>query len=364
MEQSEQITILYKESQMRKPVLLIACSLFLLALPSFGQDQFSVRIMSYPKEVPFGAPIIVLGEFRNISGQPIVVAKGPNGFQISAKVTRLNEKVELRCEEDVIEYFRHRLDSLPSDWSESKLIPLCVPEAGVYSARLLISSEIKEVDQKGVKTVSWKGEIRSEEAIIKVVQPIGIDKEAFEYFKGAPMAKPGALLERYPTSTYASCAIYDCTKGIVRNNWRMVANDVGLPYTGNRSLPDDTGQSKDGWQILTFEQEMAWWDKWIGVVLKNHPDIWFADELKLKRAINLVRQSKYDAGAVDLQVLARDAKEPVAGAAKEFLGIMKEKGWIKAEPAPSTPPPTPVPAKAATPELPTPASAKPPGGGS
>jgi hypothetical protein len=364
MEQSEPTMILCKGDKMLKTTLFITFSLLFVTALTYCGEPLTACIMVYPKEIPFGAPIMVLGVFRNISGHPLVVAKGPNGFIISAKVTRLNEKAELKCEEDFIDYFRYNLETLPSGWIEIKLIPLCVPTVGQYSARLLISSEIKEVEQKGVKTASWKGEIRSEEAIIKVVQPIGIDKEAFEFFKGSPIAKPGALLARFPTSTYAAYVIHDKMRAFITSNWRMAANGIEAGRYGSNGFPDDTGQSKDGWQYLTFDGEMNWWDKWIGIVLKNHPDIWFADELKLKRAVNLVALGKYAAGAADLHVLACDAKEPVANAAKEFLGIMKEKGWIKAEPSASTPPLTPAPEKATPPKLSTPPAAKPSGGGS
>lgn len=139
------------------------------------------------------------------------------------------------------------------------------------------------------------------------------------------------LLVKHPTSIYAACLIYESMRAFVTSNWHIVANDISNSHTGCRSLPDDTGKMQDGWQTLTFDQEMKWWDKWIGIVLKNHPDIWFAGELKLKRAVDLVRQGKYDAGAADLQMLAGDTKGPVACAAKEFLGIMKEKGWQKSE---------------------------------
>jgi len=99
-------------------------------------------------------------------------------------------------------------------------------------------------------------------------------------------------------------------------------------YNSN-SYPDDTGQSKDGWKWLKGQQAADWWSKWYDIILKNHPDIWFADELHLKRAVDQAALKNYQAAQAELEAIAKDEKAPMAPKAKEYLGLMKQKGWIK-----------------------------------
>ena len=51
---------------------------------------------------------------------------------------------------------------------------------------------------------AWEGEVCSEVVIIEVKSPEGVDLEAYDYFKGDPLAKPDELLNKFPTSTYAA----------------------------------------------------------------------------------------------------------------------------------------------------------------
>ena len=73
-----------------------------------------------------------------------------------------------------------------------------------------------------------------------------------------------------------------------------------------------------------------WRAKWIGIVLKNHPDIWYADHLKLRLAIDQIAMKNYQAGESDLDKLSREAMPEVAERAKVYLSLMKQKGWVSA----------------------------------
>ena len=140
------------------------------------------------------------------------------------------------------------------------------------------------------------------------------------------------ILARHPASTYAGYVVYEASgaKGLMASDPTYVAQSIAEgSFLNPGSVPDDTGQWKDGWQSLTMEGVLKWRQKWFDIILKNHPDIWFADELRLKKAVDQLALKNYQAGAADLEQLCATAKPEVAARAKVYLGLIKQKGWIK-----------------------------------
>jgi hypothetical protein len=139
-------------------------------------------------------------------------------------------------------------------------------------------------------------------------------------------------LSQYPTSTYAAYVVYETSgaKGLMSSDPAYVCQSIAEgSFLSSGSVPDDTGKCKDGWQSLTMEGVLKWREKWFSIVLKNHPDIWFADELRLKKAVDQIALKNYQAGAADLEQLCSNAKPDVAKKARQYLGLIKQKGWIK-----------------------------------
>ena len=137
------------------------------------------------------------------------------------------------------------------------------------------------------------------------------------------------FLGRFPTSTYSAYTIYGRMKGTfdVEQDKFMRSLETGA-YLSN-SYPDETGKSKDGWRWLKDKEAADWWAKWYDIILKNHPDIWFADELRLKRAVDQIALKNYQGADAELAALAKDPKSPMQAKAQVVLGLMKQKGWIK-----------------------------------
>lgn len=154
-------------------------------------------------------------------------------------------------------------------------------------------------------------------------------------------------LSRFPTSTYAADVIHGIMSGFMQwdpNDEKKRSLFLGALQTGSflsNSYPDDTGKSKDGWRSMDGKEAADWWAKWYDIILKNHPDIWFADELRLKRAIDQLALKNYQTAEADLGALAKDSKSPMQGKAQLVLDLMKQKGWVKDG---STPPAQPAPA--------------------
>jgi hypothetical protein len=137
-------------------------------------------------------------------------------------------------------------------------------------------------------------------------------------------------LTRHPTSTYAAYVVYACMAGFAKQDPAVVLGVVHDENSYNsNSYPDDTGKSKDGWRWLKGKEAVDWWARWYDIILKSHPDIWFADELRLKRAVDQLALKNYQAAQAELELISKDEKAPMAHKAKEYLGLMKQKGWVK-----------------------------------
>jgi len=178
----------------------------------------------------------------------------------------------------------------------------------------------------------WKGTVNGAAVQINLKAPTGIDAQAYQAFKGHPLKHPAELLKRFPTSTYAACAVYGIMHGFMQGDENMFLRSVERGTYLSNSYPDDTGKSKDGWRSLQGDAAAAWWSKWINIILTNHPDIWFADQLRLKRAVDQVALKNYQIGAADLETLSKEATPEVAQKAQKMLDMMRTKGWIKKEP--------------------------------
>jgi hypothetical protein len=137
------------------------------------------------------------------------------------------------------------------------------------------------------------------------------------------------LLREYPTTTYAAYVIYDQMKRFTAQDPAAVVGSLEGGTFNSNSYPDEIDQSKDGWKWLKGQAAADWWAKWYDVILKNHPDIWFADEMRLKKAVDQISVKNYQAAQADLEALSKDASFKQKDKAQAYLSLMKQKGWAK-----------------------------------
>lgn len=166
-----------------------------------------------------------------------------------------------------------------------------------------------------------------------VAKPTGIDHDAFLALKGYPACDVSRLLKDFPTSTYAACVVWEMSgaKGQAASEPANVVADLRFPLSmqGEISVPWDVIKGKKIGGPIRGADAIAWREKWFDIILKAHPNVWFADQLKVKRAIDQATLKNYQAAQADLEAIAKDDKSPMAAKAKEYLGLMKQKGWIK-----------------------------------
>ncbi len=195
----------------------------------------------------------------------------------------------------------------------------------------------------------WRGSFSSNEVMVEVAEPEGIDARAYGAFDKAPFNSScfGELLGTFPGSIYTAYVVWtQHAKGTA--TW-----DTGvalrLAEEGNRygnEIPcfHEEGCRAEHWMSMSADQVTSWENKWFSTVLRSHPDAWFADEVRLRLALNLYSIGDHASCQARLEDLAEHGHPDVAAKAADLLAAMRANGMLEgAEPAPAAAP-VPVPA--------------------
>ncbi len=324
--------------------------LFILTLVfgcyAFGQD-FTLTLVVPQTKYILKEPIIVKGIVENTSDKTVTIAYGEKGFKTGISMKRADGKQRNDCMKPVyIDYMGYTSTEIAPGWKKEINEDVsygCKDDPGEFIVQFGVSSqgpyfnyssEPEEPRRMEKEIDAWKGALSSEPVRITIEQPQGEDKKAYDYFKDEPLSKPAELLKKFPTSTYAAYIVYDRLKGFADADF---ANPKFLRSLETGLFLSNSYPTEGGWSWMKDEMNAAWWSKWAGIILKNHPDIWFADELRLKLAMNQVALKNYQAAEADFIKLSKEAKPYVAEKAGLFVEIMKQKGWVSAPVEKSTP---------------------------
>ncbi len=168
-----------------------------------------------------------------------------------------------------------------------------------------------------------------------VTMPTGIEIEAYDAFGPTVVEDPrnrGDLLRRFPTSTYAAYVIWQK----YAKDWSQVETDRAVatlerPYPFRTVLApcDVTGLPAGGQETRfgpteLFRCRVAWMER----VLGHHPHVWFADEVRLRLALDRYRLDDKTACAAGLEALSEHARPYVAEKAQALLEAMQAKGML------------------------------------
>jgi hypothetical protein len=152
---------------------------------------------------------------------------------------------------------------------------------------------------------------------------------------GIPHGKASAdLLQHFPTSTYAAYLIWkDLVRGISsgQNSVGVLLKDLGTSIESqSNSVPCDIPEWCDdnGWMSMQGIVFVRWRAKWFERVLEHHPDIWFADEIRLKLALDEYLLGDKTACQTGLEELADHGRPYVAMKAGELLRAMQSKNML------------------------------------
>lgn len=199
----------------------------------------------------------------------------------------------------------------------------------------------------GKHTVCYRDDERSDLVNLPVcvsfaiLPPEGVDRQVYEAFGHEPLAHGDIyreLLRRFPTSTYAAYIVRDHTQPGTQppdSDVALYAMESGSMAFGPTPLPCVNPESPECRDIgfpptgLEGARRQA---AWLDLVLRSHPDIWFADELRFKRAYAAYFLGDDKGCAARLESLANHGKPYVASKAKELLAAMRAKGMLDPHP--------------------------------
>ncbi len=187
-------------------------------------------------------------------------------------------------------------------------------------------------------TEVWVGSFESDTVVVTAVEPEGIDREAYEVFGPGIVFDTrlhGELLRRFPTSTYAAYVVWKrFVKGWGGMDAGLVVTTLGRPYPFRTELlPCDRDGRPVGGTETRFEPEGIFRCRagWMELVLKHHPDAWFADEIRLRLALDRYRLGDPVVCAAGLEELAENGRTDVAAKARDLLSAMRAKGMLPGE---------------------------------
>jgi len=312
---------------------LALCSWVALPKP----PDFEVKIVRYPSKIRRAIPVEFTAEVRNISGRPITIARGHPGFTIRFQVGRADGKPIETIKRPQAEFSAgYAVETLPAGWFTRKREGFSGDhEPGVWWVVASVSSHGPYIPRKNGRLLeeieAWEGEVLSEPVSVEIVQPTGEDLDAYRAYldpRQPPEFRFARQLREFPTSSYAAHIVYKESLGFAGSDPSLAlrAMETGS-FLGHRPVPDHT--QRRGWRTLSPEEGVLWREKWYSLVLTHHPDIWFADEMRLRLALDQLAIKNTEQATTLLQALAEGAKGRVQKRAGQYLAIMINRGMIK-----------------------------------
>ncbi len=307
--------------------------LFLAVVTSVGvlAADFELRILSYPKEVPQGAPMWVTAEIRNVSGHAITVCNGgPNSFVYALKVRRADGRLRQGCPPPTLAklapYFGTK--ELPADWKDVRRQDLScryaananqTEEPGELVVEFTLTSAgpcPKGNSQGGDEYHTWTGAISAPEVRIELMKPSGVDMQAYKAFTGFPLSNSEKLLTRFPTSTYAGYALAENTVAFSDQPFFWLDDPEGNILSYYRTPDGRIGVTKA--HIEAEKATMATFAQLAGPFLETHPDFIYAPLIRRMYAMCLGLTGDIPGAMNQISILAKgQGKE--ADEAKAYL---------------------------------------------
>ncbi len=189
----------------------------------------------------------------------------------------------------------------------------------------------------------WRGSFASKDVVVRAERPSGVDADAYEALAHGPinMARPNALLTLFPSSTYAAYVVWEkYAQGwagvdpaeAVALLGRGYAFETGLTWCNSDARPAPGADAR-----LSGSRYVECRNAWLELALSHHPDIWIADEMRLRLAVDHFVLGDRAGTEAKLAILAEHGRPDVATKAGELLAAMRAKGMFEA-PAPAAAP--------------------------
>jgi hypothetical protein len=311
-----------------------------------GQGNLCIQIQTPTHQVVLGEPFACTMTWESSGASPITIAYTPEFLSpliklrlkgpMSKECVAVKEQVEWQADAHVV--------IRPGEPVVRSFHPADFGAVNVGDYEMWIEYDATAIggfwDRVGVSRIR----VESNRVHFRIVTPQGNDASIFARHAtrcNQIILTAQDLIRDFPTSTYAAYAVWHLSgaEGMGRSDPARVIADrskdwgrtppEAINLLEGINVPFDVIDGKKVGGEIRGKVAIAWREKWFGIVLKNHPDIWFANELKLRAAIDQLTLKNYQAARADLEAIAKDDKAPMAPKAKEYLGLMNKQGWIK-----------------------------------
>ncbi len=221
--------------------------------------------------------------------------------------------------------------------TETGLFDYIINKPGLYNLKVIYDAraEASAYLNKGV----YLGPSESNEIQLKVKDPQGIDKEAYEYFKTYPLANPKELLEKYPASIYAGWILtnYLPTLSLSINPELLLSE--ALDIKPNRCLqhcPCNLEINNEGKKVIAYSDEIAM--RYANVAskfLEAHPDFYVAGPIYARLGTALVILNRWQQAKESYEKALKASWgntteiEERKAQIKKMIDLLKEKGYVK-----------------------------------
>jgi hypothetical protein len=341
--------------------------IIMVTSPAAANDPFSVEVVDSARDVPLGLPFEAVARISNVSGktQPtaffhallkLKVVDGPPKAMDCLTTSKLEGWDLIDVPEGLVaDLYGKQKSEVPVGWTTDVPRAFLPPEPGEYTLVFEFTMAAGTETWLGEPEDNWVGEVSSSPVKVRVIEPQGSDAETFEWYSNLvpedyccsrarrfasafnlPFrnAERADILRRFPESVYtANYVINDLLQlnlnvppeYIMRTEFGRDIND----FHDTVPCPPPERCLENGTVYLRGVDYLNWKLAWCDKILEDHPNVWFADDVRYVRAIYLVQSGDMKSCEAGLVELVEHGRPYAAERAGELLADMKAKGMLE-----------------------------------
>ncbi len=190
---------------MTRIAMLVIALLAASGIAADAGEPLAVELSVAPVVYLPGEPIALRVAARNVSGEPVTV--GFSRPPIATSIHRHGGETREHCGHCQSRWGLVR-NELPLDWEHQETLQIYIEEVGTYDIGVILRKHWN-LEHSPLEFLDvWWGECESQKVEIRVVEPRGVNRKAYEAFNGHPIDGVGTgngprLLQQFPKSRYA-----------------------------------------------------------------------------------------------------------------------------------------------------------------
>lgn len=353
---------------MRSVFKILAVVLLTIAAAAHADEPFAVEVIDVTPDVLLGNYVSAVARIANVSGksQPtaylhatanLKVVDGPPGAMhcLSTRLESGPWVIDGPPEGLIPDLVVNRRAEVPAGWSADVARSFLPPEPGEYTVVVTFSMTAGAETRLGEPDEHWQGEVSTAAVKVRVVKPQGVDAEVFDWYSNlaqrdcccsrARRFRYGFMpavfspermdfIQKFPDSVYtAEYVMHELLqKGsdyVPPENllWRLKM-PIG-EFHARIPCPPPERCLDNGTIYLGGADYIAWKLGWCERILEQHPDVWFADEVRFWEAFYRCRLGDTEGCEADLLDLAENGRLYGAEKGAELLVALQAEGFLE-----------------------------------